>query len=319
MSHVTLDWHKNFNDKSHQNKIHLLASSYKEIIKNEGINEDLSSELFNLYYPLADWIAAQHTDTPLILGINGAQGSGKSTLCLIIEFLLLHGFNKSALTLSIDDFYYSKSKRNQLAATIHPLLMTRGVPGTHDVEHLRSVLMDFKNNHLMEKLKLPLFDKSIDDVVPENLWKEQNAKVDIILFEGWCVGATAQTQSQLDLAINELEEKEDPNGVWRRYVNEQLKSSYQNIFKLIDYQVMLKVPSMSKIFEWRSLQEEKLLDKCRTQEMDLINIMSKTSLTRFLMHYERITAECLQTMPQTADIVLQLNDRHLLDKVIFND
>ena len=178
--------------------------------------------------PLAEQVNSQASkqSRPLVVGINGAQGSGKSTLCLFLQLLLeqLHGRN--CVILSIDDFYYSKTQRQQFASNIHPLLITRGVPGTHNVALAIETI-----EKLLEgsAVSLPGFDKANDDTLSEELWTLQNSKVDIILFEGWCVGSCAQDEDALEQPINTLEQLEDPNGNWRRYVNHQLLNNYQNL------------------------------------------------------------------------------------------
>ena len=77
---------------------------------------------------------------PILVGVNGCQGSGKSTLCdyLCEWFAAEHGLR--AIALSLDDFYLTQSERRQLAEDVHPLLATRGVPGTHDIPLLMATL-----------------------------------------------------------------------------------------------------------------------------------------------------------------------------------
>ena len=72
-------------------------------------------------------------DKPLIIGINGSQGSGKSTLADYLCTMLNERYQLRCVSLSLDDFYLTKLERQQLASQVHPLLETRGVPGTHDI------------------------------------------------------------------------------------------------------------------------------------------------------------------------------------------
>lgn len=297
----------------------ILRPIFKAEIEKEHLGGEILPLLDSLYFPLAAWVANKHINSPIIIGINGAQGSGKSTLCKILSSLISTGFGKSVLQLSIDDLYLSRKKRYQLARDIHPLLETRGVPGTHDVERGIRILSRLKQKTPLDKTdKIPVFDKATDDQLAEKQWREITRSVDIILFEGWCVGAKAQDNSRLKKAVNQLEEQQDADGIWRDYINSQLAGPYKELFDLIDYQIMLKVPDMASVLEWRGLQEKKLALSCDRNALSRTKIMSEKELLRFIMHFERITAETLQTMPATADIVLQLNKDHQVCDVKFN-
>ncbi len=279
-------------------------------IKNEKLNDDFKSSFISVYLPLAKWINNKHTEKPLIIGINGAQGSGKSTLSKLLLRVLKTVFNKSVLHLSIDDLYLSQKKRLHLSNSIHPLLKVRGVPGTHDVE-LGIKLLNEINKPENKKIKLPVFDKSIDDLLPQDDWKLIENKIDIILFEGWCVDAKAQSESELKKPINILEEKEDTDLRWRTYVNLQLSNQYKKLFSYIDYLIMLQVPNMNSVFEWRSLQEKKL----QQRETENSKTMSEEEIKKFIMHFERITRHCLSEMPDRADVLLTLNKAHQVARV----
>lgn len=253
-----------------------------------------------VYWPLASWLNAQQQLGKKIIGVNGAQGAGKSTLCKLLALILQHGFGKSVAVLSLDDFYLTQAQRGDLAKSIHPLLQTRGVPGTHDVALAMAVLAALRDGM---PVKLPRFDKAQDDRVAEILWQERNPPVDIILFEGWCVGARPQSSAQLQQPVNSLEAQEDDQAIWRQYVNARLANEYQVLFAMLDVLLMLKVPSFEKVFEWRALQESALQ-----------NAMTAQQLQRFVMHYERLTRHMLSEMPERADKVLQIGDDHQLSE-----
>ncbi len=307
----------NIHSKSVTKLSSLLRPFFEAVVEKQTLDKEILQQFNTLYLPLANWVAQKHNNIPVIVGVNGAQGSGKTTLCNILDLLLTHGFDKSVVQLSLDDLYLSKIKRNQLAIDIHPLFKTRGVPGTHDVELGISILSKLKQNkQLDESVMMPVFDKAKDDVLDVKSGCKLDANIDIILFEGWCVGAEAQNESSLYPAINELEEIEDPQAIWRKYINQQLLGRYRALFELIDYQIMLKVPDMASVFEWRSLQEKKLALSCNDNSSS--NIMSEKELRRFIMYFERITRESLGEMPATADIVLELNKEHLVSDVKIN-
>jgi len=265
--------------------------------------------LVNLYIPLAAWLVQQQNDQTLIVGINGAQGSGKSTLCLMLQLIIEKGFDKRVASLSIDDLYLTRDQRKTLANTVHPLLQTRGVPGTHDLALGLSLFEQLQSSQT--GISLPRFDKAIDDRAPVEQWPVLTQPVDIVLFEGWCVGSHPQQASALSKAINSLESEEDSDGRWRHYVNDQLASGYRSLFDQIDVLIMLKIPAMEKVLEWRSLQEQKLA----TGQGEQSHVMTEEQIARFVKHYERITRTNLEEMPGRADLVLKLNNDHQIDEI----
>lgn len=256
----------------------------------------------------ATWQAAGH---PLVIGINGPQGSGKSTLALALALLLEgdHGLNTAIL--SLDDLYATRAERLHRAATIHPLLSTRGVPGTHDV-----VLGIYTINALITPdaaapVALPRFDKGRDDRADLQQWPHVAAPADIVLFEGWCIGATSEEEAMLRSPINALEAGEDHDGVWRRHVNDALAGPYRALFGMIDSLIMLQPPSFDQVREWRILQEHKL----RARRGELAG-MTDQEVIRFIAHFERLTRHMLHHMPQQADIVFTIDaDHRIVDRV----
>ncbi|MBN0986476.1 hypothetical protein [Amphritea pacifica] len=283
--------------------------------------------LESIYVPLGAWLVARKNQQqgPLVVGINGAQGAGKSTLFNLLEVILEEGFDLKVVGLSIDDLYKTREDREALAHAVHPLLKTRGVPGTHDVELgielIRGLKGEFGDDG--RNVKIPVFDKSIDDRCPTALWQEWQGEADVIVLEGWCVGASAQSQSQLAESVNDLERSEDPLGFWRGYVNQQLESSYKELFGMIDVLIMLKVPSMESVFEWRSQQEKKLAERVRyfydtQQPTQHLRIMNEREIRRFIQHYERLTRNMLEEMPGRADVCLELNQNHKIGNIRIN-
>lgn len=249
----------------------------------------------------------------LIIGINGSQGSGKSTLADYLCTMLSERYALRCVSLSLDDFYLTKLERKQLATKVHPLLETRGVPGTHDIplalETIAS-LIDGSGETL-----IPRFDKSRDDRMPLEQCDSISGPVDIIVFEGWCVGAEAQTAEQLVKPLNSLETERDTDGVWRNTVNQALAGEYQTLFAKLDQLIMLQAPSFDTVFNWRLEQEEKLvarLDNSASGEHD--GIMSASQIGEFIAHYQRITEQSLIEMPLRADHLFRLNsERQIID------
>ena len=282
----------------------------KPILINEGLPSSFGDLVQQHFLPIAERIATWHQGKPLVIGINGAQGTGKSTLSLILAHALLEEHGKSATVISIDDIYHTKAKRAQLAEDIHPLLATRGVPGTHDVALGAAIIQSLENGL---PTFIPSFNKAADDRRPEEQWMPVESPVDIIIFEGWCIGARPQKDSDLTTAVNDLEEEEDQDSLWRQHVNEALQSRYTELFSLIDKLIMIKAPSMECIYQWRSEQELKLQAKLSPGDASS-GIMNDKQLKHFIMHYERLTRWMLDEMPERADVLIELNTNHTIYK-----
>lgn len=270
-------------------------SAIAALIEAERLPADYARVVEEHWRPLAARIARE-AKLPLIVGINGAQGSGKSTLCRFLEHLLAER-GLRAITLSLDDLYLTRAERQALARNEHPLFATRGVPGTHDVALGEAVLDQLSAR---APATLPRFDKARDDRAAQGTRVEP--PVDVILFEGWCVGALPQPDAALSEPVNRLEAEEDPEGIWRREVNRRLATDYAALFGRIDLLVMLKVASFDAVRVNRKLQEDKL----RENNPDATAAMDDAALDRFLMHYERLTRWMLAEMPARADILIQI-------------
>jgi len=277
------------------------------------------------FVPLAhDILESKKTNTPIFVAINGCQGSGKTTLADFLVTWFSKNTPLNCVALSIDDFYLAKQARSELAKDVHPLFTTRGVPGTHDVALMNSTI----TNLLAGKVNVPLprFNKHEDDCVPAGEWLTNEKPVDIVILEGWCVGSEPQPLFSLSEPLNELEQKFDKEGVWRRCVNSCLANEYKAVFNLIDYTVMLKAPSFSDVFTWRQEQEQKLIAK----KGEGSGTMTNEQLVYFISHFERITRENLNTLSAKANALIELDSNrdisgmHLtsddaLQPIIFTD
>lgn len=274
---------------------HQLPSSYAEIAQQ-------------WFKPLCERLVEHQkgASSPLIVGINGSQGSGKSTLTSFIEAYLSSVHGKRVVSLSIDDFYFDQSQRNALAIKVHPLLKTRGVPGTHDVT---LALNTFRSLDKGARTLLPRFNKATDNPFPQEQWPVIEVKPDFIILEGWCVGAIPQSNSEIKKPINHLEEVEDPLAIWRSFVNTELAGDYQTLFEKIDYRIMLKAPSFDCVYQWRLEQEHKLAAKA-LEERD--GVMSDEEVANFVQHYQRITEHALQYLPEKCDTVFYLDEKRTI-------
>ena len=279
-----------------------------DFVENEALPDSYREDAFEFFVPLVDLIANRALDSEhtLYVGINGAQGTGKTTLGkLLVTLLSAREFRVA--NFSIDDFYLTQSERNQLAESQHPLLATRGVPGTHDISLLMTKFEELKNLKAEQVCELPRFNKAIDDRCGTEDWQKLIGPIDAVILEGWFVGAPPQTTRDIELPINALEKTEDADGSWRKYANYQLADQYQSAFDQLDLLIMLKAPSFKQVSEWRSLQEEKLK---KIGPIDSPGIMDEEQLARFIQHYERLTRHCLEYLPVKVDVLFDLDTDH---------
>ncbi|MBD1148170.1 hypothetical protein IDH28_05010, partial [Pelagibacterales bacterium SAG-MED31] len=220
--------------------------------------------------------------TPIINNINnskdkkfiitGSQGAGKSTLAQIFKLVLENAYKKKVMLLSIDDYYLSKNKRMKLSKKIHPLLITRGVPGTHDINALKNDVINFQKKHF--PITTPTFNKLKDDI---NIKKKVIKNAEILLLEGWCCGSPSINKEYLFKNINHLETLLDKNKKWRKYYNSQLKKKYKNVFSLFDQQIYIQPPSFNSILKWRYAQEKN--NALKSNKKDFMN---KNDLQTFI-------------------------------------
>lgn len=302
--------------------------SITQLIEREQLPHDFVTNVLPHYQQLANYLQQQSAahDGCLRIAINGAQGTGKSTFAMMLQALLAEQ-HLNTVVISIDDLYLTRHQRGVLAAEVHPLFQTRGVPGTHDLA-LGQQLIDqliLPQAKRSKPVAIPRFDKAADDRVEASAWTQITGQVDIILLEGWCVGATAMSDASLAQPINALEKREDPDSVWRNYQNRMLANSYHRFFAQFDRLVMLKAPSFDQVKQWRALQEHKLRQRQATSQSARAatssaqgrGIMDDDALERFMMHYERLTLHMLKEMPSRADAVIVLNADHNVTHVMY--
>lgn len=231
-----------------------------------------------------------------VIGIAGAQGAGKTTL--LSAYADAHP-DEHIASFSIDDVYRTREERRELAEQLHPLFVTRGPPGTHDMDLLQRTLEALQSAHNDSETRIPSFDKAADDRRSWFAWPIFQGRPSLILLDGWCLGARDQDFRELAEPVNALESAEDGDAVWRGCVNDFLHL-YQPTFARLDAVLYLRPPSFDVVFGWRCQQEEELLGR------PLI-ASDQDRIARFIQHYERITRHMMAGGVR-ADVTVQLDE-----------
>ena len=234
-----------------------------------------------------------------VYAIAGLQGCGKSTLAAQVA-ALARGRGLRVATLSIDDVYLGRRERQQLARDVHPLLATRGPPGTHDLALACGTLDALRTGGIA---RLPRFDKLGDRRLPPSRWRTVRA-VDLVVFEGWCLKVPAEDAAALRAPVNTLERDEDPHGVWRGWCNDALGRDYPALWARVDRLLWLQPPDFAPVALWR-WQQEQSLRAARGGHGG----MTRKGVERFVQHFERVSRRALGTLPAIADRTLTLDAR----------
>ena len=287
--------------------------SSQETKRDKFKNKDKMIKSFLI--PVSFWIAKRaNKKKPLMIGLAGGQGSGKTTISSILTLVLQKYFKLNVFKVSIDDFYKTRKDRKLLSKNKHTLLMTRGVPGTHDIDLILKFFKKVKSKKF-KSLEVPKFNKAMDDRCKKSLWYKLKSKPDVVIFEGWCVGARAQTNKQLKTPVNSLEKVYDQGIKWRSHVNNQLKTKYKTLFKQLDGLLYLKAKNFNLLRSWRLKQERKLW--IQTKNKKNLKIMSSGDVINFMQTYQRITQQMFKDALKSSSIIMNLNSKHQIEKIRF--
>ncbi len=295
----------------------MIKSDYLNFLKKREVAGkpivDKIVKLKKFYLPLSKWIYSiyKKDNKTKIIGLAGGQGAGKSTVTGILKFIFKKKYGLNLCCFSIDDFYKTKTERRKMSKKVHPLFLTRGVPGTHDIGLINKTIKKLKTKKFKTVL-IPKFDKSIDDRLKKNKWQKIKNRPNIIIFEGWCVGARHQKDSELKNPLNPIEKIHDLNLVWRRTVNYYLKNQYKKLFNKLDKLIYLKAPDFDWVFRWRLHQEEKMKLTLKDKK-----IMSKSEVRNFIMYYERLTKHMMRDLKNISDLTVYLDTKHRSKKMKF--
>ncbi len=233
------------------------------------------------------------------IGLAGGQGAGKSTLSrLVVEACAQNGLR--ACVVALDDYYLPRRERLALAGRVHPLFETRGPPGTHDVALCREHLLALGGPGDVE---MPVFDKGRDDRVGT---RREMGPFDLVLLEGWCVGAKPVGDAALASPCNRLEREEDADGVWRGHANAELARGYADLWRELESLIFLRVPDLDAVRRWRLAQEA---------ERPVDRRLDAAAVARFVAHFERITLDLVADLPGRADWTITLAPDHSIASI----
>ncbi|MGY4516801.1 hypothetical protein [Lysobacter sp. HA18] len=232
-----------------------------------------------------------------LFAIAGLQGSGKSTLAArMVDLAASRGLRVVAL--SLDDFYLDRPQRLALARDVHPLLATRGPPGTHDVELMIETLDALRGDYAV---RVPRFDKLTDRRLSEIDWLHVD-RCDLAIVEGWCLKVPAEDATTLAMPLNAVERDEDADGAWRTYCNHALGRDYPKLWSRLPNLLWLAPPCFDVVPEWRWQQECALRD-ARPD----VGGMSRSEIDRFVQLFERTSRRAIATLPSIAQHVVHLD------------
>ena len=290
-----------------------------KFIKSQETNTDKFKDkermIKSYLIPLCFWISKKaNIKKPYFVGLAGGQGTGKTTTSSLIKIILSKYFKLDVFRISIDDFYKTRKERISLSKRIHPMFMTRGVPGTHDINMMLNFFKKSKSKKF-KRLKLPIFNKAIDDRFSKKHWYDLKKKPDVIIFEGWCVGAKSEKNNTLKKTINSMEKTKDQKQIWRKYVNDQLKSKYKKLYSQLNCLIYLKAKDFSLLQKWRLKQERKLWIKSKKNLNT--KIMSKDNVLTFMQTYQRVTQNMFKYTPKYASVIINLNSNHQIKSAVY--
>lgn len=232
-----------------------------------------------------------------VWGLTGLQGTGKSTLAADMAAMARRR-GLAVVVLSIDDFYLGRRERLALGRQVHPLLATRGPPGSHDLALAIETLDGLRAGR---RMPLPRFDKIADRRLPPSRWPLAPAGTRLVLFEGWFHRVPPEPAQALAEPLNALERDEDPDGTWRGYCNDAL-AGYAPLWTRLDHLLWLRGPGFEVVPTWRWQQEQTLQAAHPGRRA-----MDRDQVERFVLFFERTSRQALRTLPGLADQVIALD------------
>lgn len=205
-------------------------------------------------------------------------------------------------TLSLDDVYLCREQRHELAQHVHPLLASRGVPGTHDLALLHEIIGRLAHADA-RPVQLPRFDKGSDTRLPQSAWPWVSRTPQWLILEGWCIAVPPEPGHALREPLNELERVDDADGRWRSWVNAQLAEQYVPLWERLDHLIWLAAGDFGRVRRWRGQAEQEL------QACGAPRAMTAAKVRQFIDHFERLSRHSLNTLPKRAQLRIDLDEQ----------
>ncbi|MEH2318511.1 glycerate kinase [Nostoc sp.] len=270
--------------------------------------QEMLQVLWDLWLPLGIKLASgrQQLGRPLIQGILGGQGTGKTTMSKVLS-LILDQLGYRTLSLSLDDLYKTYSDRLILTQQ-DPRLIWRGPPGTHDVDLGLNVLDQMRQ--LQSPVMVPRFDKSAYRGAGDRTTPEMVTGVDIVLFEGWFVGVRPINPNLFDTAPPPIFTDEDR--AFARDINRRLHD-YLPLWKRLDSLILLYPTDYRCSLEWRKQAEQQMIAAGKSG-------MNNAEIEQFVNYFWRSLHPELFIKPlvkdaTVVDLVIEIHADHSFGKV----
>ena len=270
-------------------------------------NDAIAYTLEKLWLPIALDLAMarQQRERTLIRGILGGQGTGKTTLCIILE-LILNYLGFSVASLSIDDIYLTHAEREELKLQDSRLIW-RGPPGTHDVNlGLQTIEQCLQSDGDLNIL-MPRFDKSAYNGSGDRINPKAIKKPDILLFEGWFVGVKPIAEDCFDNCPYPIVTAEDKQ--FAKDNNQRLQA-YLPLWDKLDSLIILYPEDYRLSRQWRKDAERKMMATGKAG-------MSDKEIDRFVEYFWQALHPELFIKPllKSADLVVVINSDRSLGRI----
>lgn len=261
--------------------------------------------LWRIWLPLSIQISRKKKKLKraFIQGILGGQGTGKTTLSILLQ-LILKQLGHTTINLSLDDLYKTYHERQELKQRDRRLIW-RGPPGTHDVDLGIKILDQLRDPHPSQPVAISRFDKSLNNGEGDRIDPEIIEQADIVLFEGWFVGVRPLNNVQKIVWPDPINTPEAQQ--FAKDSNEALKA-YLPLWERLDSLIVLNPVDYRLSKQWRKVAERKMIASGKTG-------MSDQQIDKFVdyfwqsLHPELFIIPLLNN-PNFVDLVIEINDEH---------
>jgi len=261
--------------------LQLTCREIAQVLESQNIqlktSSNLSLILWYYWIPLAQRLANQQQSIgrTLIQGLLGGQGTGKTTLGIVLKVLLGH-LGKTFLSISLDDLYKTYADRQKLRDR-RPELIWRGPPSTHDIDLGIEVLQQLRDRPSTnpQPIVIPRFDKSLHNGAGDRTAPEISNGADIVLFEGWFVGMRPLPISAFRNFIPPILSESDRDFALECNAN---LYDYLPLWDYLDSLIVLVPEDYQYSLQWRLESEHKLIASGKTG-------MSDQEITEFVEYF----------------------------------